>query len=130
MWRNSEIFCLILLIISLMVLGCGPQQAPPPAAPPPAGTSQPGPAPAPSVAAPQPGAPPPAEISQTVPSAPPSQDFNQLRLGMTSEQAKQIKGEPGETKQGKSVTRWFYSRPQGKVEVRIKNNQVVAFELE
>jgi hypothetical protein len=149
MGRNSNIVCFILLVISLMVVGCGTQQSPPPAAPPPAGTVQTSPtatpqpvvpppaetpqAPpptAPSVAATPPASPPPAGTDQTSPTAAPSQDYTQLRLGMTSDQAKKIMGEPGQIKPGNTVIRWFYSRPSGKVEVRIKNNQVIALELE
>jgi hypothetical protein len=152
MGRNREIFSCLLFIIVLISLGCGYQQSPPPAAPPASGTAQaPPPASSPATASqpvappagtpqPAPAAPPPGPASPTAtpqagtgqPSAAatPSQDLKQLYLGMPSDQAQGIMGVPGETRPGKGVTRWFYSLPQGKVEVRIKNNQVVAIELE
>jgi hypothetical protein len=151
--RNREMVCFLLLIIALIFLGCGSQQSSPPTAAPPSGTAQaPSPTPPPATA-PQPVAPPqagtaqpspaataPGPASPTVPpsagsgqpptAATPSRDLKQLYLGMPSDQAQSIMGVPGETRPGKGVTRWFYSMPQGKVEIRIRNNQVIALELE
>ena len=110
-------FGLILVIISLMVIGCSREQAPPPAAAPPAAT-----------VTPQPAVAPPAGTAQTAPAGTPTQDPNQLQMGMSSAQVQQIMGAPGQTKQKGSITEWKYYTPQGKVEVQIQNNQVVGIE--
>jgi hypothetical protein len=121
MMRISGIVGLILVIISLMVIGCSREQAPPPAAAPPA--------PAPSAAvAPQPSAAPPAGTAQTAPAGTATQDSNQLQMGMASAQVQQIMGAPTQTKQKGAITEWKYMTPQGKVEVQIQNNQVVGIE--
>jgi hypothetical protein len=113
MGRISGFFSLMLVIISLVVIGCSREQAPPPAAAPPA--------PAPSAAVtPQPSAAPPAGT--------PAQNPNQLQMGMTGEQVQQIMGAPSQTKQKGTMIEWKYFTPQGKVEVQLQNNQVVGIE--
>jgi hypothetical protein len=148
--QGKKLVWFFFLILVLAFIGCGQQQSAPPAAPPSSGaqapaTAPPPPAgqpaptqaapaqPAPSSAAPVPATPtqtPPAGASQPSPTAAPSQDLKQLYLGMPADQAQAIMGAPGETRPGKGVTRWFYPMPQGKVEIRVRNNQVVAIELE
>jgi hypothetical protein len=121
MMRISGIVGLILVIISLMVIGCSREQAPPPAAAPPA--------PAPSAAGtPQPSAAPPAGTAQTAPAGTTAQDPNLIQIGMASAQVQQIMGAPSTTEQKGAITEWKYLTPQGKVEVKIQNNQVVGIE--
>ena len=113
MVRISGFIGLILVIISLMAIGCSREQAPPPAAAPPA--------PAPSAAVtPQPSAAPPAGTT--------AQDPNQIQMGMASAQVQQIMGAPTQTSQKGAITEWKYFTPQGKVEIKIQNNQVVGIE--
>jgi hypothetical protein len=113
MLRIGGIFGLILVMVSMMVIGCSREQAPPPMAAPPA--------PAPSTAvAPQPSAAPPAGTA-ALPAA-------QIQIGMPSAQVQQIMGAPSETKQKGAITEWKYLTPQGKVEVQIQGNQVVGIE--
>ena len=116
MMRISGIVGLILVIISLMVIGCSREQAPPPAAAPPAAV------------APQPSATPAPGTAQTAPAGTPAQDPNQLQMGMAATQVQQIMGAPAQTKQKGAITEWKYFTPQGKVEVQIQNNQVVGIE--
>lgn len=116
MVRMSGIVGLILVIISLMVIGCSREQAPPPAAAPPAAV------------APQPSAAPPAGTAQTAPAGTTAQDPNLIQMGMASTQVQQIMGAPAQTKQKGTITEWKYFTPQGKVEVQIQNNQVVGIE--
>jgi hypothetical protein len=47
---------------------------------------------------------------------------------MTQEQIQQLMGAPGQTKQKGQVLEWKYFTPQGKVEVKFQNNQVIAVE--
>jgi len=118
--RISGIVGLILVIISLMVIGCQ-QQASPPVSPPSA--------PAPSATAPsQPSTTPQAGTAQTAPAGTPSQDPNQIQVGMTGEQVQQIMGAPGQSKQEGGITEWKYLTPQGKVEVKLQNNKVTFVE--
>ncbi len=112
MMRIMGFVGLILVIISLMVIGCSREQAPPPAAAPPAATT------------PQPAATPPAGTAQTAPAGTPAQDPNQIQVGMTGEQVQQIMGAPGKVKQEGGMTEWEYYTPQGKVEVKLQNNKV------
>lgn len=120
MVRISGIVGLILVIISLVVLGC---QSPPPAqTPPPASSSQ---TPAPAATAPTPA---PAGTAQTPSAGTPSQDPNQIQVGMTSDQVKQIMGAPGEIKQKGAMIEWKYFTPQGKVEVKLQNDKVAFVE--
>jgi hypothetical protein len=114
MMRIGGIVGLILVIISLMVIGCQQQASPPASAPP---------APAPSASAT-----PPAGTAQTAPAGTPAQDPNQLQMGMAATQVQQIMGAPAQTKQKGAITEWKYFTPQGKVEVQIQNNQVVGIE--
>jgi hypothetical protein len=107
---------LVMIIVSLTVFGCSQQPSPPPAAPPAAAVT------------PQPAAAPPAGTAQTAPAGTPSQDSNQIQMGMASTQVQQIMGAPTETKQKGAITEWKYMTPQGKVEVKIQNNQVVGIE--
>jgi hypothetical protein len=107
---------LVMAIISLTVIGCSREQAPPPAAPPAAAVT------------PQPSAAPPAGTAQTAPAGTPAQDPNQLQMGMASAQVQQLMGPPAQTKQKGAITEWKYFTPQGKVEVQLQNNQVVGIE--
>lgn len=108
MMRIMGIIVLMLVIISLMVLGCRREQAPPPAqTPPPAGTVQ---TPAPTG------------------TAPVTQDPNQLQVGMASAQVQQIMGAPAQTEQKGAIIEWKYYTPQGKVEVKLQNDRVIAVE--
>ena len=121
MVRISGIIGLILVIISLVVLGC---QSPPPAQtpPPPASTAQ---TPPPAATVPTPA---PAGTAQTAPAGTPSQDPNQIQVGMTGEQVQQIMGAPGQIKQKGAMVEWKYYTPQGKVEVKLQNNKVAFIE--
>jgi hypothetical protein len=47
---------------------------------------------------------------------------------MTQEQIQQLMGAPGQTSQKGQVLEWKYFTPQGKVEVKFQNNQVIAVE--
>ena len=106
---------LMLVVISLMVLGCSREQAPAPAqAPPPASTVQ-TPAPAGTVQTP-------------APAGTASQNSNQIQVGMTGEQVQQIMGAPGQIKQKGAIIEWKYYGPQGKVEVKLQNNKVTFVE--
>ena len=120
MVRISEIVGLILVIVSLVVLGC---QSPPPAETPPPASSPQTPAPAGTVPTPA-----PAGTAQTPQAGTPSQDPNQIQVGMTSDQVKQIMGAPGEIKQKGAMTEWKYYTPQGKVEVKLQNDKVAFIE--
>jgi hypothetical protein len=146
MVRISQIIFLILVLVSLVVLGC--RQAPPPGQTPPPGSSaqmpQGGSAqmPAPGSAAqmPAPAATaqmPPASSAQmpapagTVPASQagaPSRDANQVLIGMTPEQVQQIMGSPDQLYQ-KGFIEWKYSNPQGgRVDIRFQNNKVLLVE--
>jgi len=114
MMRIMGIIVLMLVIISLMVLGCRREQAPPPAqTPPPAGTVQ---------------TPAPAGTTPTAPTATPAQDPNQIQVGMASAQVQQIMGAPAQTEIKGAITEWKYMTPQGKVEVKLQNDKVIAVE--
>jgi cytoskeletal protein RodZ len=114
--RISGFVGLMLVIISLMVIGCSREQAPaPPAAPAPTA------APAPSVA-------PPAGTAQPAPTATPAQNSNQIQAGMTSAQVQQIMGAPAQTEIKGAITEWKYLTPQGKVEVKLQNDKVTIVE--
>lgn len=121
MVRTSGIIGLMLMIISLVVLGC---QSPPPAQTPapPASSSQ-SPAPAGTAPTPAPTATTPAPQAGT-----PSQDPNQIQVGMTGEQVQQIMGAPGQIEQKGAMVEWKYYTPQGKVEVKLQNNKVAFVE--
>lgn len=95
-----------------MVVGCGKEPAPPAA-------RAPEHAPAAAPAAPPPAAP---------AAANPIPGVNQIQIGMTSEQVRQIMGAPGQIKQEGSELEWKYYSPQGKVEVKLLNNLVTAIE--
>jgi hypothetical protein len=144
------VWCFFLILVFALI-GCGSQQSAPPAAPPSSGaqapattpppaTAQPAAAPtvpatpaqpAPTAAAPAtPTQTPPAGTSQPSPAPASTPDLKQLYLGMPGDQAQSIMGTPAETRPGKGVTRLFYSMPQGRLEIRVKNNQVIALELE
>jgi hypothetical protein len=125
MMRISGMVGLMVMVVSLMFLGCGKEQAPPPA---------PAAPPATSAAPAQPPAAPPAGTAQPSPGgAPaqataPSQDSTQIQVGMTGEQVQQIMGPAGQTKQEGSMIEWKYLTPKGKVEVKLQNNKVVTIE--
>ena len=110
MLRLMGICSLILVIISLLVIGCSREQAPP------------------AAVAPQPMAAPPAGTAQPAPAGTPAPNSAQIQMGMASAQVQQIMGAPSETKQKGAITEWKYLTPQGKVEVQIQNNQVVGIE--
>jgi hypothetical protein len=124
----------LILIVSLMVFGCGKEQAPPPAqTPPPAAAPAPAPPAAATPAAPSPAT--PAAPGQPAPAAPgqpaaaaPSQDANQIQMGMSGEDVKKIMGEPSQTKQKGAMVEWKWMTPKGKVEVNIQDNKVVGIE--
>jgi hypothetical protein len=109
---------LIVFISSLMLgVGCSREQAPPPppqsAAPAPAAPAGPQTGAAPAV---QPGAP-----------AAPAANIAQIKTGMTTDQVKQIMGDPTQTSQKGQIVEWKYFTPQ-KVEIKFQNNQVMAIE--
>ena len=124
MVQISGIVVLMLVVISLMVLGCSREQAPAPAqAPPPASTVQ-TPAPAGTVPAPAPAG----TVPAPAPAGTASQNSNQIQVGMTGEQVQQIMGAPGQIKQKGAIIEWKYYGPQGKVEVKLQNNKVTFVE--
>ena len=115
---------LILTLSLILSLGCSREQAPPPVqAPPAAGVPQPGVTPAPGT--PQSGA---APAAQPAAGGAATQNVAQIQVGMTQEQIQQIMGAPGQTSQKGQVLEWKYYTPQGKVEVKFQNNQVIAVE--
>jgi hypothetical protein len=122
----------LILIVSLMIFGCGKDQAPPPAqTPPPAAAPAPAPPAAAPPAAPSPAAPAgtPATATPGQPAAvAPSQDATQIQMGMSGEDVKKIMGEPGQTKQKGAMVEWKWVTPKGKVEVNIQDNKVVGIE--
>jgi hypothetical protein len=140
MIRISRIILLMLVLVSLVVLGC--RQAPPPGqTPPPGGSAQ---MPAPGGSAQMPASvgtsaqvPPPAGTVQmpapagTVPTpqaGTPSGDPNQVHAGMTPEQVLQIMGPPEQFYQ-KGFIEWKYlNTPIGKVDIRFKDNKVQLIE--
>jgi hypothetical protein len=148
--QGKGLVCCFILILVLAFIGCGQQPSAPPATPPSSGAQAPAttpppsagqpaatpaaPAqPAPSAAAPAPATPaqaPPAGASQPSPAPTSSPDLKQLYLGMPADQAQSIMGTPAETRPGKGLTRLFYPMQQGRLEIRVKNNQVIALELE
>ena len=115
---------LVLALSLILSLGCSREQAPPPVqAPPAAGVPQPGVTPAPGT--PQSGA---APAAQPAAGGAATQNVAQIQVGMTQEQIQQLMGAPGQTKQKGQVLEWKYFTPQGKVEVKFQNNQVIAVE--
>ena len=118
---------LMVFIASLMLgVGCSREQAPPPppqaAAPAPAA---PTPAPAaPAPAGPQTGAPP--AVQPGAPGAP-AANIAQIKTGMTTDQVKQIMGDPAQISQKGQMVEWKYYTPQ-KLEIKFQNNQVMAIE--
>jgi hypothetical protein len=122
----------LILIVSLMIFGCGKDQAPPPAqTPPPAAAPAPAPPAAATPAAPSPAVPAgtPATATPGQPAAgAPSQDASQIQMGMSGEDVKKIMGEPSQTKQKGAMVEWKWMTPKGKVEVNIQDNKVVGIE--
>jgi hypothetical protein len=116
-----------LLVLSLSLIlspGCSQEQVPPPVQAPPAAVApQPGAAPAPGT--PQSGA---APAAQPAAGGAVMQNVSQIQVGMTQEQIQQLMGAPGQTKQKGQVSEWKYYTPQGKVEIKFQNNQVIAVE--
>ena len=141
MVRISRIVFLMLVLVSLVVLGC--RQAPPPGqTPPPGGSAQ---MPPPGGSAQMPASvgtsaqlPAPAGTSAQIPTpagtAPitqagiPSRDPNQVQVGMTPEQVQQIMGPPEQFYQTGFIEWKYLSTPIGKVDIRFKNNKVVLIE--
>jgi hypothetical protein len=122
MLRISGIVVLMLVIISLVVLGCR-QQAPPPAQTfPPGGTVQ---MPAPGGSAQMPA---PAGTAPITQAGIPSRDPNQVQVGMTPEQVQQIMGPPEQFYQTGFIEWKYFSTPIGKVDIRFQNNKVVLIE--
>jgi hypothetical protein len=116
----------LMLIVSLMIFGCGKEQAPPTAqTPPPAAAPAPTPPAAGTPATP--GQPAPAAPGQPAATAP-SQDASQIQMGMSGENVKKIMGEPSETKQKGAMVEWKWMTPKGKVEVNVQDNKVVGIE--
>jgi len=115
---------LVLTLSLILSLGCSREQAPPPVQAPPAAVApQPGLAPAPGT--PQSGA---APGAQPAAGGAATQNVAQIQVGMTQEQIQQLMGAPGQTSQKGQVLEWKYFTPQGKVEVKFQNNQVIAVE--
>jgi len=128
--RLVGILGVLVMTFSICFLnGCSREQAPPPIqTPPPAAV-----APAPAPVAPQPGAAPAPGAPQAPGAQAPAagaaaQNIGQVQMGMTSEQVQQLLGAPGQTKQKNQMLEWQYFTPQGKIEVKFQNNQVVAIE--
>jgi hypothetical protein len=122
--RHGEILCLGVIFFSFLGFSCTPQQSPPQVGAPPAGNIQPVPGTTPSVT-------PQAGNVQTSPSGTVSPDYNRIQLGMTPEQIHEIMGIPQEIKRGKTVSYWLYDNPTGgKIEVKFKDNKVIAVEEE
>jgi len=94
------------LLFSISV-GCGKDQSPPPA---------------------QTSAPIGVTAKTTPGAGTPTRNINELQVGMTSEQVKQIMGAPEQTKQEGLEVEWKYSTPQGPVDVKILSDRVTAIE--
>ncbi len=137
--RTSEILFIMLMIISLLVLGCNRQSPPPVQTPPPAGSSQTPPTvgtnqttiPGGSAQMPaQTGStqmPAPAGTVTTPQAGTPSRDTSQILVGMTPEQIQQIMGPPEQLYQ-QGFIEWKYTTPEGKFDVRFKDNKVILVE--
>jgi len=125
--RFGGMIGMLVLTLSLILSpGCSREQAPPPVqAPPAAGVPQPGLAPTPAPGTPQSGA---APGAQPAAGGAATQNVAQIQVGMTQEQIQQLMGAPGQTSQKGQVLEWKYFTPQGKVEVKFQNNQVIAVE--
>jgi hypothetical protein len=109
----------LVMIVSLMMFGCGKEQSPPPAQTPPPAT-----APAPAAPAGTPAAPAAGQPAATAP----SQDATQIQVGMSGEDVKKIMGEPGQVEQKGDIVEWKYMTPKGKAEVKLQNNKVTQVE--
>lgn len=119
---------LVLIIPFVVGMGCSqqdqssapPQQTMPtaPAQPAPMPPSTTAPAPAPQTVAPQTQAP-----------MVMAQNFSQVQLGMTSEQVRQLLGNPTEVEPEGMQVEWKYVTPQGKYQVKFQNDRVVGFKM-
>jgi hypothetical protein len=128
--RLIGIVGILAMTFSLLFLnGCSREQAPPPVQTPPPAAVAPSPAPmtAQPGTAPAPGAP-QAPGAQAPAAGAAAQNIGQVQMGMSPEQVQQLLGAPGQTKQKDQSVEWKYFTPQGKIEVKFQNNQVVAIE--
>ena len=124
----------LLAIIVPLVVGIGCSRQDQPAAPQQQAPMQqtmpmqqtPSPAPAPPAPMPQSGAP----MTQQAPMVPApmvsAQNVSSIQLGMTSEQVRQLMGNPSMTKPEGQFVEWEYYTPQGKCEVKFQNDRVVS----
>lgn len=76
----------------------------------------------PQMATPQPQ-PAPATATSLIPA-----NIAQLRMGMTSQQVLQILGNPSKVKPKDQYVEWEYWTPQGKFELKLQADQLVAIE--
>jgi outer membrane protein assembly factor BamE (lipoprotein component of BamABCDE complex) len=56
-----------------------------------------------------------------------AQNAAQIQLGMTSEQVRQLMGNPTMAKPEGQFVEWKYYTPQGKFEVKFQNDRVISF---
>lgn len=57
----------------------------------------------------------------------PAANIAQIKTGMTTDQVKQIMGDPAQISQKGQMVEWKYYTPQ-KLEIKFQNNQVMAIE--
>lgn len=79
------------------------------------------PAPSPSTTAPAASAP---------SAAPTPADFNRLQLGMTTEQVRQLVGNPSKVEQKGQKVEWKYYTSQGKLEIEFLADKIASIEKE
>ncbi len=56
-----------------------------------------------------------------------AQNVAQVQLGMTSEQVRQLMGNPAMAKPEGQFMEWEFYTPQGKFEVKFQNDRVISF---
>jgi hypothetical protein len=122
---------LALVIPFVVGIGCSQQEQPsaPPQQTTPTAPVQPAPAP-PVTTAPQPGMPAPQPMApQTQAPMMTAQNFSQVQLGMSSEQVRQLLGNPTAVEPEGSYVEWKYLTPQGRYQVKFQNDRVVGFKM-
>jgi outer membrane protein assembly factor BamE (lipoprotein component of BamABCDE complex) len=58
----------------------------------------------------------------------PPENISRVQVGMTSEQVRQLLGNPAKWKQEGIETEWKYYTSQGKLEVKFQNDRVIRLE--
>ena len=58
----------------------------------------------------------------------PPENISRVQVGMTSDQVRQLLGNPAKWKQERMETEWKYYTSQGKLEVKFQNDRVIRLE--